>query len=220
MSAVSKVWKDLGEQAVAERGSGFAVRRSVISVDRVQRRRSQRGVTLIEVLIVLLVLGFLVAIVMPAVGGAIQRARIDTQAQEIRNFLVGAYARAGEQRAPVAVRLEAPPAAQRWLRITREIDGTGVLAEMRIPQWVSLSTTDAAGIAANWPQPGGDTTVYVLQCDPMGRTLHPVTGTQVREIQSLILTHRNMVAGRLEPRYRYEVRVFPIWQVQVERSMW
>ena len=166
------------------------------------------------------ILGLLVAIAIPWVAGAIQRARLDTQAQEIRNFMLGAYTRAGEQRTPVTLRLEAPAAGARRMVIARNTDGTDELAALRLPQWLGLSTASVAGVTANWPQPAGVTDVYFLQCDPMGRALNPLTGNQVAAVQTLVVTHRNMVGGNLRPRIRYEVQVFPIWQVQARRGMW
>jgi len=191
-----------------------------VNVSHMPTPRRQRGFTLLEVLIVVALVGFIALIALPQIGAAVQRARLDSRVTEIRTFLLSAYTTAGNESSAVVVRLEAIAGQPRRLRVTRNLDGTGVLGEHVLPEWLVLSTTDVNGVVSTWPQPTGVSNVWFLLVDPMGRTMNPETANQVTAVQSLVLTHRNMVAGGLRPRIRYEVQVFPIWQVRVNRARW
>lgn len=219
MDKRSIFWQTFPVQMLPCHGNGIALREGM-KVSPAPTPRRQRGFTLLEVLIVVALVGFLFLIVLPQIGAAVQRARLDSRVTEIRTFLLSAYTTAGNESSPVVVRLETIAGQPRRLRIARNPDGTGVLAEHLLPEWLVLSTTDVNGVVSTWPQPTGVSNVWFLQVDPMGRTLHPETANQVTAVQNLVLTHRNMVAGRLRPRIRYQAQVFPIWQVQVNRAMW
>ncbi len=60
----------------------------------------------------------------------------------------------------------------------------------------------------------------MLRCDAIGRATNVDPGTQVRQVQTLVVTHRDMVDSGLDPRVRWEMQIYPIWQVLAERGLY
>lgn len=188
--------------------------------------RRQRGVTLIEMLTVLLLFGLIALIGTIQVNKTWQRYRLDNVSSELRNFMQSAFVEMGRQRTPVFLRLEPPngtvPAR---LAVCRNADGSGEIDAYVMPDFISLSTTSVTGFTCNWPcaASGGAcatiTTPRVLRCDSIGRATNS-EGTQVREVQTLVVTHRDMINAGLDPRVRWEMQVFPLWQVLAERGLY
>lgn len=184
--------------------------------------RSQRGVTLIEMLVVLAVLGVLAGVVSFAINSAWQRYRLEATAGDVRSFVQQTFTAMTGEGAPVFLRLV--PGTPNRLEITSAADGTGVLRQLELPELINLSMTSTSEIDCDWPAEDGtqpstsDTsTPRVLQLDLVGRTLD-ATGVQVTGIRHLIMTHDDMVTGTLEPRMRYDVRLYPLWYVQLVRA--
>lgn len=201
-------------------GTGFAFTRPVMSIHAPARRHRESGVTLLEALVVLAIVGVLAAIVTVPINSYWQRARTETTAGDIRNFLQQAFTEAINQHTSITVTLQ-PDAFGNWvLQLTpppphpREANGT-----YTIPNFVSLAYNPTSGIGA-WPT---DTSVTpstrTLTCDTVGRTVDPTTGLQVTSTMTMSITHVRMVDGSLTPNVRYDIQVFPLWNVTVRKTL-
>ena len=197
-------------------GTGVAFTRPVMSVHLPARRHRESGVTLIEALIVLAIVGVLAAIVTVPINSYWQRARTETTAGDIRNFLQQAFTEAVNQHTPITVTLQQDGSGNWVLQLNpappapRTANGT-----YTIPDFVSLAYNPASGISA-WPTSGAART---LTCDTVGRTVDPTTGRQVTSTMTMSITHVRMVDGSLAPNIRYDVQVFPIWNVTVRKTL-
>ena len=197
-------------------GTGVAFTRPVISVYPPVRRHRESGVTLLEALIVLTIIGVLAAIVTVPINSYWQRARVETTAGDIRNFLQQAFTESVNQHTPVNVTLQQDVAGKWVLQLNpppaapRTANGT-----YTIPDFVSLAYNPAAG-AGGWPTSGPART---LTCDTVGRTITPTTGLQVTSTVTMTITHVRMVDGSLAPNVRFNIQVFPIWNVTLRKTL-
>jgi prepilin-type N-terminal cleavage/methylation domain-containing protein len=180
------------------------------------RRRRESGVTLLEALIVLTIVGVLAAIVTVPINSYWQRSRVETTAGDIRSFMQQAFTESVNQHTPVNVTLQ-QDAGGRWVLqlnppppAPRTANGT-----YTIPDFISLAYNPAAG-AGGWPASGPART---LTCDTVGRTIDPTTGLQVTSTMTMSVTHVRMVDGSLTPNVRYDIQVFPIWNVTLRKIL-
>lgn len=197
-------------------GTGVAFTRPVMSVYPPARRRRESGVTLLEALIVLTIVGVLAAIVTVPINSYWQRSRVETTAGDIRSFMQQAFTESVNQHTPVNVTLQ-QDAGGRWVLqlnppppAPRTANGT-----YTIPDFISLAYNPAAG-AGGWPASGPART---LTCDTVGRTIDPTTGLQVTSTMTMSVTHVRMVDGSLTPNVRYDIQVFPIWNVTLRKIL-
>jgi len=197
-------------------GTGVAVTRSVNSVFPPARRHRESGFTLIEALIVLTIVGVLAALVTVPINSYWQRARIETTAGDIRNFLQQAFTESVNQHTPINVTLQ-QGADNRWVLqlnppppAPRTANGT-----YTIPDFVSLAYNPAAGPNA-WPTSGPART---LTCDTVGRAIDPTTGRQVTSTVTMSITHFRMADGSLAPNIRHDIQVYPLWNVTIRKTV-
>lgn len=201
-------------------GTGVAQYRAVSCVRTLPGRR-EAGVTLIEALVVLAILGLVTAIVAVPLNSYWQRSRIQAVAGDIRSFLQTAYTEATTQHTQITVTLQQDTTSGLWtLQLNpppappRNALGTFVL-----PSFVSLDYTPAA-TAGGWPISGS---VRSLICDTMSRTLCPVGYTscetsitdpvQMNNVRTLSITHVSMVDGSLRPNTRFDIQIYPVWNI-------
>ncbi len=189
--------------------------------------RRDAGVTLVEALVVLAILGLVAAIVTVPVNSYWQRSRLQSAAGDIRSFLQMAYTEAANQHAEVTVTLQHDTATGRWqLQLNpppaapRPSTGTFV-----IPEFVSLAYNPAA-TAGGWPATG---TARSLACTPGGLTMIPsgstavgtgeIAGSQARQVKTLSISHTSMVDGSLAPNTRFDIQVYPIWSASYRKVL-
>lgn len=200
-------------------------------------RRGPAGFTLLEVLIVVALLGLISIIATVSVSHAIQRQRLGVAAQQLAGFIENGFAKA--QSAGGGVILTGVPNSDGSCTFslysdtnnngvfdsgTDKLLSTQLLPNDTVVQGLTLGTYSSFG-SALWPYTGsGSSIVLLLYCDSMGRTLNPTTSTIATSPQSpagpnaqilapmvLSLTHRFMLSGKLGPKVRYDVQVYPIW---------
>ncbi|MGD1147367.1 MAG: prepilin-type N-terminal cleavage/methylation domain-containing protein [Thermoanaerobaculaceae bacterium] len=193
-------------------------------------RRREAGVTLFEALVVLLILGLVTAIVTVPVNSYWQRARLQSAAGDIRNFLQIAYTEAVNQHAQITVTMQ-QVAGQWQLQISPPpLSGS---ATYTFPDVVDCTTLNPASTAGGWPLSSSQTSVRAILCDPRaGMTEIPVgfsgsmveTGgnpatatTPVQEVKTLSITHTSMVGGSLTPYTRYDIQIYPVWNVSYQK---
>jgi prepilin-type N-terminal cleavage/methylation domain-containing protein len=200
-------------------------------------RRSQRGFTLIEWLVVIAILGLITLIAVININNAWQKARLKAEAGNLSAFLQSAYTFMVTNRAPVFVQLKPAGGGQPlMLRICQRFDcsvdvnGNGIFgAPYLLPSFATLDrgAINGSSVDANtvWPcnctVPPTPCTITnsgpgSLELDTMGRAANPYCTNffQVTASQTLFMTHVNMVTGALKPNIAYTLQVFPVWKVQ------
>jgi prepilin-type N-terminal cleavage/methylation domain-containing protein len=214
-----------------------------MAADRTTRNRSgERGVSLVELLVVVAILGIAFLVGLGGVNSALQRQKLGSAAEEIRNlgaraltemqnrnaatFLVfGRYvAGAGTD---VAVVVDGNGDGD-GLDVDRDGDGLfddadnedRVLWRFRVPAEISLSTTapDAQSFNTQWARPSSGPVSAALMCDFMGRAMIPgATPQMISGPATVQLTHREMISGRLTPFVTYTVSVGPLFGASIGR---
>lgn len=180
----------------------------------VPTRSRARGFTLLEALVVVALVGIVVTIVVGTLQSTHQKLRLETAANDIDSLLESAHAAMVNTQAEVFVGLQKEP----WrLRVARDAALTDVLEEFVVPDFVNFSIATLDGVETNWPAAAADGP-WLLRLDTVGRTTN-VAGGLVTAVQTLTVTHRDVVTGRLKPRLRYQVSVYPLWRVDVAKEI-
>jgi prepilin-type N-terminal cleavage/methylation domain-containing protein len=186
----------------------------------------RRGYSLTELLVVVAVLGLIAAIAVAEVRRSWQRARLDSAAGEVRAFIQSAYTFAGNNGAPVFIRL-VPGGTGAVLQVTQNLDGSGRLfGSYTAPDFLNFSATTAGSFdGCTWPTQAAPpypaptaAAPGILEWDPQGRVLQPWSGALVSGAQTLVLTHRSMAQGELTPKIVHTLRVSALGQVTAVRS--
>jgi type II secretory pathway pseudopilin PulG len=199
--------------------------------------RREAGVTLIEALVVLAILGLVTAIVAVPLNSYWQRSRLQSVAGDIRSFLQTAYTEATTQHSQITVTLQQNTTTGNWqlqlspvppgLTAAQQAIWLQQVGTYNIPDWVSLADNPAAA-AGGWPtadtsHPPASGATSALICDTMSRTLCPVgfvscdaTATspaQITNVRTLSMTHTSMADGSLRPNTRFDIQVYPVWNI-------
>lgn len=178
------------------------------------RKDPARGFTLLEALVVAALVGIIATIVGGILNSTYQRMRLEAAVSDIDSLLESAYSFMVRSQAEVFFGLVKNP----WrLRVARDAALTDVLKEYAVPGFINFSLTALDGVESNWPA-AGPNGPWVLRLDTFGRTTTP-GGAPVASVQELAITHRGMVTGGLAPRLRYEVRIYPLWRVEVAKEV-
>jgi len=200
----------------------------------VKEEGAQRGFTLLEALVVVAIIGIAAALAVVQVNKAWQKSRLDGAAHDLQSFLQSAYTFMVNSRAAVFVVLTpGSGSTPTTFTITQNADGSGTLfGTYSLPDFVSLSTASAANGALDsrtvFPcacPPGtctlGSGTPGVLECDPIGRAMNSACSppAMVTGAQTLVLTHVDMVTGKLTPRIVYTIQIPPVWKAQLTQAV-
>lgn len=188
--------------------------RAVHSAGMVRATTRARGFTLLEALVVVALLGIVAAIVGGILNATYQKMRLETAVNDIDSLLESAHESMISVQSDVFVGLLKAP----WrLRVARDAALTDVVREFAVPEHVSFSMTTVDGVQTNWPAAGADGP-WLLRLDTFGRTT-TAAGAPVTAVQTLTVTHRDVVTGRLKPRLRWEVRIYPLWRVETAKEV-
>lgn len=180
----------------------------------VPTRSRARGFTLLEALVVVALVGIVVTIVVGTLQSTHQKLRLEAAANDIDSLLESAHAAMVNSQAEVFVGLQKEP----WrLRVARDAALTDVLEEYVVPDHVNFSLAALDAVDTTWPAATADGP-WRVRLDTFGRTTTPA-GAPVAAVQTLTVTHRDVVTGRLTPRLRYEVRIYPLWRVDVAKEI-
>ena len=206
-------------------GTGVALTPSVDCVPTPARRR-EAGVTLFEVLVVLAILGLVTAVITVPVNSYYQRSVLQSAAGDVRNFLQVAYTEAVNQHTQMTVSMQ-QVAGQWQLQISPPpLNGP---ATYLFPTVVDCTTLNPAATAGGWPSTTtGGVTVRSLVCAPTGLTFIPAgatcgatetAGSAAQEVKTLSITHTSMVAGSLAPNTRFDIQIYPLWNVSYQKVL-
>ena len=185
-------------------------------------RRPAAGFTLIEVLIVLFILGLVTTIAVVQVNSYWQRARLQTAAGDLRTFLQNAYSEAVAQHTAMTVSLQQTTPACVFQVAPPPLKGPSTLT---LPDVIDCATLSPDATSGGWPVVASLPTVV---CSQTGLTFVPAgatcastetPGAQVREVKTLAITHKRMIDGSLSPYTRFDVQLFPIWNVSYRKVL-
>ncbi len=147
-------------------GTGVASTWLVMTVHPSARRHRESGFSLVELLVVLVIMGVLAALVTVPINSYWQRARTETTAGDIRNFLQQAFTESITQRTPINVTLHVEAGNQTLTLTPAPLRSPAVYTIPDFVQVVSART--------NWPAVSGE---WQLICDTFGRTIGCRCGT-------------------------------------------
>ena len=212
------------------------------------RRSVSRGLSLVELLVVLAIVGILLGVGSIEAMKSIKRQQPASVAQDLQIFAKRVYTE-GQRRSVVTFLRIAPVTGADPKSIPIEIwadqdaDGRLDTTKDTLVETYPIPLTDAGGAdvqrialslvaknqveTANWSYntDGDPTKERILACDNFGRALDtspvpPAPPAQIAGVATLSITHADMVAGNLRPRKNHQLRVSPAWNVQVVDSIY
>jgi prepilin-type N-terminal cleavage/methylation domain-containing protein len=203
----------------------------------------RRGVSLVELLVVLAILAIVLTFGISGMNAAFKRQRLGSAADELRTL--GDRARAEMQSRN----------AETFVVFGRYVDGVGtdvavvadgngdgdgldvdangdglfddpvnadrVLWRFRVPADVALSNASltAQSFNSQWGRPSSGPVSAVLMCDFMGRAMIPgSTPTMIAGPATVRLTHREMLSEQLKPFVTYTVSIEPLFRTSIGRT--
>jgi prepilin-type N-terminal cleavage/methylation domain-containing protein len=178
---------------------------------RVSRLERQRGMSLIELLVIIMIIGLVAMVTFGEASKTVRKWRLDGAVNEAQTFLDSLTRRAQENHQQLFVRLDG-----HQLKVCQNQDGTGVVATLAIPDYIVFDATNPTAVTTTWP---AVSSFPELGCDPRGVTMDPTTGAMVTAEQRLTMTHIDMAAGSLTPKVVYSLRISPLWRCYKVRSL-
>lgn len=195
----------------------------------------EAGVTLLEVLIVVAILGLISVIMTVAVSNALKRERLKSAANQLGGFIENAFVRAQSSASGIILAGVTNADGSCTFSLYTDSNNDGVfnsgdqlVRTQLVPADIVVQGLNSGGStfgAMTWPSTGsGSGTTLLLYCDSMGRTLNPTAAAvsttpatpagpnvQLMGPSVLSVTHTDMVNGDLRPHLRYDMTVYPIW---------
>ena len=203
---------------------------------RATRSASRRGVSLIELLVVLAILLLIFAMGGIFIGPPLKRARLAAAATEIEVLAKQVPVRSRQERGGqgLFVFLRANPGSRTFDLVAdtnpvpagdgrlQDPDGGGTtdalladIVTLRLPDGVVFHDMGAP-YEATWSNWGASGTNRALGVDYQGRTVGPAGG-QIASPAVINLTHAEMVAGTLTPFVVHRITIGPVWSVRHTR---
>lgn len=204
-------------------------------------RSRRRGVTLIELIVVLAILGLALTFGLSGLNSAFKRQRLNTAAEDLKTLAGRALTEMQNRNVPTFLvfgNYIADVGTDVAVVIDTNGDGTWdvdknsdglfddpdnddeVLWRTRVPVDVALSSTALAVQAFNtqWARPSSGPVSAALMCDFMGRAMIPgATPAMITGPATVQLSHREMIAGSLTPQVTYTVSVGPLFKASIAR---
>lgn len=176
----------------------------------------QRGITLVELLVVVALLSFLALLGTAQLTHIVQKNQLQSAARDVTAFLQGVPDLVAKKQSPLFVRFQVPSGKGAYFEVTTDLAGTQVLRRFDLPEAIKFDLTSLSAIDTTWPKSAASN-IYTLRCDTFNRATHPDSGVQLQGEARLLLTHVNMVKGTLTPRYGIDVGVAPVWAARMTR---
>ena len=158
-------------------------------------RTLQRGFTLVEMLVVLLILGLATLVVVTNLATVYQRSELDGAVNELTAFLGSVPRVATERHSPVFLVWDA---AARTFTIALDAAATQPVRQFHVP--------DAVSATVNPEQ--------VLRCDTLGRAFPGSSTSMLDTLQTVQVVRSGSASG-----VSYVVRLSPLWAVIVEKRV-
>lgn len=208
---------------------------------RVPRAARSRGISLIELLVVIFILAAIALIAAPQILLAARKSRLRTEAMNLRAVLLrtqvlsqqgftdsgGTRHKGGMMFVKIGARqsngtrlvelvgdtFPAAPNADSFGG-NGALDDQDALAErVTLPSyiWLTETTTATTVDQQNWSA-GANAGEYVLAIDSQGRARAP-GGNQIPGPATLVVTHENMAGGSMRPRVTHLLTISPLWGV-------
>ena len=198
------------------------------------RSMGSKGFSLIEILVVVAILGMIAVIATVAVSKVIKRERVSSDARQLQGFINNAFVQAQVRSRGVFVTgVRNAADGSHTFQLVEDTNGNssldGPTTDLVIATQLVPSTTEVAGFPYSgapsaygtfgtntWPFTGsGSTLKVILMCDSMGRAINPTVPGQIGQPVTLSLTHVEMLTGTLNPKIRFDLQVFPLWNCTV-----
>jgi prepilin-type N-terminal cleavage/methylation domain-containing protein len=201
---------------------------------------SEKGFSLIEVLVVVAILGLIATILTLNVSNTLKKQRLETAAEQLKSQVQLAQVLSAERSvgAFVVIAAQADGSHVVWLVVDTnannqlDFDPTNPYAgadqpirgtELNLTRDIVLATSQTPATYWNginfWPVVNGN---FALLCDARGLTFDPsrVPPAPFESAVPLSLTHVEMATGTLRPKFRYDLTVSPLWHTTLEREMY
>ncbi len=207
----------------------------------------EAGFSLIELLVVVFIIAIIAMVLTINVSTTLKKQRLETAARQLQSFIERAYVVSAERSRGVFVVISPNPAASPYgagswtVFLVTDTNANDILdfnpaapaagPDLPVTEDVMIITQDMAlspqpptwGGLNNWPAVGGGPAAgsFVLLCDPRGLPFNPTAApaAQISQLTRISLTHQEMLAGVLHPRFRYDITVSPLWHSSLDRVM-
>lgn len=199
------------------------------------RGNGERGFSLIEVLVVVAILGFIATLLTFNVSNTLKKQRLEMGAEQFNSFLRSAQVASAERSQGAFIVISPNADGSHTLWMVTDTDRNNQLGfdpaspdagpDFVVPSQRHTITDDIVihpeqaipGGINLWPVIDGN---FVLLCDPRGLPFDPSTNPP-RPFTSAVrisITHAEMLNGGLRPKFRFDISVSPLWHSTVVRE--